>query len=84
MQLVPGECSSLDPSPGRSEPLRSRRAYSTYPTDLGILQEEEEGSQGAVEEDEGVMRRRWRCKVEEEYLDLWTSEEERCGGDGGR
>jgi hypothetical protein len=30
------------------------------------------------------MRRRWRCKVEEEYLDLWTSEVERCGGDGGR
>ena len=28
------------------------------------------------------MRRRWRCKVEEEYLDLWTSEEGRCGGDG--
>ena len=28
------------------------------------------------------MRRRWRCEVEEEYLDPWTSEEGRCGGDG--
>jgi len=49
------------------------KAYSTCPTDFGILQEEE-----------GVMRKRWRCEVEEEYLDPWTSEEGRCGGDGGR
>jgi hypothetical protein len=28
----------------------------------------------------GVMRRRWRGEVEEEYLDLWTSEERRYNG----